>query len=727
MVGRTGKRSSDDCVIISDTKKKKISKEKGEVDAAVSNEKASTPCNGDLKQKKAFFAYFGKSFDDSKKSNTSCNGSNLKTTDIQNKVTKPNIFTNTSRGDGSKTPVISTKKKIIQLPSEAVCFIKSNANLPYISSFVEELGCFPKITHINHLASLKSSDFILHLKEEVFHENYNKNSFLTFQTVQSLPKRLVLEPYQMEINFPYMVSSLKTSVPNFPVADFHKSLKKKYLTAKKSAVDIESMWIDKYKPMCKEEVLGNSELVKDLKNWLAPNQKNSKKSKNNQKYYDDDDFIFDSDSESSCKQQRNLAILVGPSGCGKTSTVYAVANELNANVIELNASCNRNGKRIITDLMEATQSHAVEKNCLLNLMKGKKVKTKNSKKKEKVNEKMTIILIEDADILFENHDDGFLSAISTLASDSKRPLVLTANDPFSNHLLKFFLSNEITLHFIQPPKEHLNCFLQLIALNEGVIMTKDEINTFIHPFKPDIRQSTLQLQYVLSTGEINEKTLNNQSSVSLNSIWWNWPHIIGCHSTTIEDNKQPKCNVDIATISQNLDNMSGLNLIYSKTQGYDFLDPQPFWHHLATKDSSSLIEPHYWSDSSVQLSTDIAQWIYNQINTRDYVPEKLYPTSEELNQRERTWNVSKDVLQQIGLDYCNRKNETSYDYLSTIRSVYRNQHINQSFVNLRKSKMFSYLRQINIDVDSKDLKYLCDSFHSSSNNCDPQLEISDQF
>jgi len=54
-----------------------------------------------------------------------------------------------------------------------------------------------------------------------------------------------------------------------------------------------------------------------------------------------------------------------------------------------------------------------------------------------------------------------------------------------------------------------DCFLQLIALNEGVIMTKDEINTFIHPFKPDIRQSTLQLQYVLSTGEINEVIFYN--------------------------------------------------------------------------------------------------------------------------------------------------------------------------------------------------------------------------
>lgn len=54
-----------------------------------------------------------------------------------------------------------------------------------------------------------------------------------------------------------------------------------------------------------------------------------------QKYDDDDDFIFDSESDSSHKPQHNLAILLGPSGCGKTSAVYAVANELNANVIKL--------------------------------------------------------------------------------------------------------------------------------------------------------------------------------------------------------------------------------------------------------------------------------------------------------------------------------------------------------------------------------------------------------
>lgn len=63
-----------------------------------------------------------------------------------------------------------------------------------------------------------------------------------------------------------------------------------------------------------------------------------------------------------------------------------------------------------------------------------------------------------------------------------------------------------------------------------------------------------------------QKVLNQQSQMSLNSIWWNWPQMIGCHSTRIKDTKQPKCNVDISTISQNLDIMSKLNLIYSKTQ-----------------------------------------------------------------------------------------------------------------------------------------------------------------
>lgn len=39
------------------------------------------------------------------------------------------------------------------------------------------------------------------------------------------------------------------------------------------------MWVDKYKPTCFEEILGNNEVVKHLKKWLEPNKNNSKKSK----------------------------------------------------------------------------------------------------------------------------------------------------------------------------------------------------------------------------------------------------------------------------------------------------------------------------------------------------------------------------------------------------------------------------------------------------------------
>jgi len=125
MVGRTAKRSSDDCVF-ADTKKKKISKEKGETDAVVSSEKASTLCNGDLRQKKAFFAYFGKSFDEGNNSTAVQNDGNSKTTDSNNSVTKQNIIIKTrSFSDGSKTPlVINTKNKDVQLPNDAVCIIK---------------------------------------------------------------------------------------------------------------------------------------------------------------------------------------------------------------------------------------------------------------------------------------------------------------------------------------------------------------------------------------------------------------------------------------------------------------------------------------------------------------------------------------------------------------------------------------------------------------------------
>jgi len=284
MAGVAAKRSSEDCVS-DDTKKKKkkkISKD-SPADADVLKEKTTTVCNGDSRQKRAFFAYFGKLFDDGTDDSSAKTNGGAGSVVKKNRVkeTATTVSTNADGGDGDRrlqTPVSISKEKAFVQNRDLSGLAKINANLPYISSFVEESACFPKIAHANRSAPLISSALdVLCLNEETLHNNDIKDSILSLQTLNSVPERIVLEPYRTEINLPYMVSSLKKSVKNFPVSNFHKYMKTKYLAAKKSSTDVEFMWIDKYKPMCKEEILGNNELIKDLKNWLDPSKKKSKK------------------------------------------------------------------------------------------------------------------------------------------------------------------------------------------------------------------------------------------------------------------------------------------------------------------------------------------------------------------------------------------------------------------------------------------------------------------
>lgn len=94
MYGKTSKRSSDDYVFV-DTKKKKIAKDKQEVLSA----KTAIVCNGDLRQKKAFFAFFGKSFDDSKNNIVNrCGNDSIKTRDINITTKGTNQITSTNNG-----------------------------------------------------------------------------------------------------------------------------------------------------------------------------------------------------------------------------------------------------------------------------------------------------------------------------------------------------------------------------------------------------------------------------------------------------------------------------------------------------------------------------------------------------------------------------------------------------------------------------------------------------
>lgn len=105
------------------------------------------------------------------------------------------------------------------------------------------------------------------------------------------------------------------------------------------------------------------------------------------------------------KQRKKLLIVYGSSGCGKTASVYAVANELNLEIIEINASDIRNEEAINSVVGAASQQRSL-------FAVGK------------------IILVDELDGISGNSDRGGISALTALIAESSFPIIATANNPW---------------------------------------------------------------------------------------------------------------------------------------------------------------------------------------------------------------------------------------------------------------------------------------------------------
>jgi len=104
-------------------------------------------------------------------------------------------------------------------------------------------------------------------------------------------------------------------------------------------------------------------------------------------------------------------LLYGPSGCGKTASIYALANELNYEIVEFNASDYRGVEQI-----ETTVSSAYKQQSLFH--KGK------------------IVLVDEVDAISGTKDRGGLVALSDLLENKSNSLVLIANDIWKEQLVK---------------------------------------------------------------------------------------------------------------------------------------------------------------------------------------------------------------------------------------------------------------------------------------------------
>eukprot|EP01038_Epipyxis_sp_PR26KG_P008395 gene8395-11353_t len=145
-------------------------------------------------------------------------------------------------------------------------------------------------------------------------------------------------------------------------------------------------------------------------------------------YYNDDDEDNVTDEELA-----NLLIIQGPSGSGKTAVVYSVAKSEGFNVLELNGSHNRNGATIKKMISEAVQSHVLGVSSNINNIEsvfgGNDVNSDNNLSEEISNRHSNLILLDEADIIFDEEDTNFYATIVQLAKISKCPIVLTTEQP----------------------------------------------------------------------------------------------------------------------------------------------------------------------------------------------------------------------------------------------------------------------------------------------------------
>nr|XP_019939908.1 PREDICTED: ATPase family AAA domain-containing protein 5-like isoform X2 [Paralichthys olivaceus] len=109
----------------------------------------------------------------------------------------------------------------------------------------------------------------------------------------------------------------------------------------------------------------------------------------------------------------------------------------------------------------------------------------------------SLILFEEVDVIFDD-DVGFLGAIKSFMATTKRPVILTTNDPLFRE--RFSCSLEEIL-FKTPSVVNVCSYLQLVCLSENVRLEQDDVRRLLRHTCGDVRRCLLQLQlWALSGG-----------------------------------------------------------------------------------------------------------------------------------------------------------------------------------------------------------------------------------
>lgn len=125
-------------------------------------------------------------------------------------------------------------------------------------------------------------------------------------------------------------------------------------------------------------------------------------------------------------------------------------------VLEVNASSKRAGKKLLKELEEATKSHRIKKSEGISLLP--------TSKEKQATPQNSLILVEDVDLIFEE-DEGFITATCQLASNTKRPIIMTGRDTCLH--LNRIAPQQLRIYYQTSVGSRVSALLELITLAES--------------------------------------------------------------------------------------------------------------------------------------------------------------------------------------------------------------------------------------------------------------------
>jgi len=250
------------------------------------------------------------------------------------------------------------------------------------------------------------------------------------------------------------------------------------------------MWVEKYRPVNPNMIIGNEDTRLNFMKWLKNWEKKSRP-----------------------------ALLLGPPGVGKTTLVYAVANDLGFEVLELNAS----DIRTKTNLEQKLGPFRLNKTLF---------------------EEKVLIFLDEVDGIYGHQDKGGIEFLLDLIKTSRNPIVMVANIEDNKKIIKLAKCSQV-FRFRRIPPKLLEIMVKNILIRESLVLDQNNLEIIIRNSNGDVRAAINSAQAVSSRIDdfISEIRDTQISSIESLRIFFNSSNIKEAYLALKSCNLQPRDKV----------------------------------------------------------------------------------------------------------------------------------------------------------------------------------------